>query len=146
MCNKANGMKLAISIWYDIYCLVILVIQCIYYYMYLWYRIIWLNVFGYICVCAYVCVYIIQLCVRICIFKRNPVKHAARAVVSSPNSKQWLINHISGLIFNWLSRNYFKACFNMGISTHLPLDKMAPISQKIFSDALLWIEGFVFWL
>ena len=30
--------------------------------------------------------------------------------------------------------------------THLPLDKMADISQTIFSDALSWMEFFVFWL
>ena len=29
---------------------------------------------------------------------------------------------------------------------HLPLDKMAAISQMIFSDALLWMKIFVFWL
>ena len=30
--------------------------------------------------------------------------------------------------------------------THLPLDKMAAISQTIFSYAFLWIKSFVFWL
>ena len=30
--------------------------------------------------------------------------------------------------------------------THLPLDKMAAISQTIFSDAFWWMESFVFWL
>ena len=30
--------------------------------------------------------------------------------------------------------------------THLPLDKMAAMSQMIFSDAFLWMESFVFWL
>ena len=29
--------------------------------------------------------------------------------------------------------------------THLPLDKMAAISQMIFSDAFSWMENFVFW-
>ena len=31
-------------------------------------------------------------------------------------------------------------------STHLSLDKMVAISQRIFSDALLWMKYFVFWL
>ena len=30
--------------------------------------------------------------------------------------------------------------------THLPLDKMATISQTIFSDAFLWMTSFWFWL
>ena len=30
--------------------------------------------------------------------------------------------------------------------THLPLDKMAPISQTMFSDAFSWMKSFVFWL
>ena len=30
--------------------------------------------------------------------------------------------------------------------THLPLDKMAAISQTIFSDAFSWMKSFVFWL
>ena len=30
--------------------------------------------------------------------------------------------------------------------THPPLDKMAAISQTIFSDAFSWIKSFVFWL
>ena len=30
--------------------------------------------------------------------------------------------------------------------THLPLDKMAAISQTIFSDAYSWMKHFVFWL
>ena len=29
---------------------------------------------------------------------------------------------------------------------HLPLDKMAVISQTICSDAFLWMKGFIFWL
>ena len=33
-----------------------------------------------------------------------------------------------------------------GKLTHLPLDKMAAISQRIFSDAFLWMKSFVFWL
>ena len=30
--------------------------------------------------------------------------------------------------------------------THLPLDKMAAILQRIFSDAFSWMKSFVFWL
>ena len=30
--------------------------------------------------------------------------------------------------------------------THLPLNKMATISQMIFSDAFWWMKNFVFWL
>ena len=30
--------------------------------------------------------------------------------------------------------------------THIPLNKMAAISQTIFSDALSWMKSFVFWL
>ena len=30
--------------------------------------------------------------------------------------------------------------------THLPMDKMAAISQTIFSDAFLWMKFFLFWL
>ena len=30
--------------------------------------------------------------------------------------------------------------------THLPLEKMAAISQMIFSDAFLWMISYVFWL
>ena len=30
--------------------------------------------------------------------------------------------------------------------THVPPDKMAAISQTIFSDALSWMKSFVFWL
>ena len=30
--------------------------------------------------------------------------------------------------------------------THLPLDKMAAISQATFSDAFLWMKSFVYWL
>ena len=30
--------------------------------------------------------------------------------------------------------------------THPPLDKMATISQMVFSDAFLWMKWFVFWL
>ena len=29
--------------------------------------------------------------------------------------------------------------------THLPLDKLAAISQTIFLDAFVWMESFVFW-
>ena len=36
--------------------------------------------------------------------------------------------------------------WNIQISTHLPMDKMAAISQTIFSDAFLWIKRFGFWL
>ena len=32
------------------------------------------------------------------------------------------------------------------ILTHLPLDKMATISQMIFADAFSWIKSFVVWL
>ena len=31
-------------------------------------------------------------------------------------------------------------------STHVPLDKMAAMSQTIFSDAFSWMKSFVFWL
>ena len=31
------------------------------------------------------------------------------------------------------------------VLTHLPLDKMATISQTIFSDAFSWMKMFVFW-
>ena len=30
--------------------------------------------------------------------------------------------------------------------THLPLDKMVTVSQKIFSNAFSWMNSFVFWL
>ena len=36
--------------------------------------------------------------------------------------------------------------WNIQILTHLPTDKMAAISQTIFSDAFLWIKRFWFWL
>ena len=32
------------------------------------------------------------------------------------------------------------------VLTHLPLDKMAAISQTIFADTFLWMKSFVFWL
>ena len=32
------------------------------------------------------------------------------------------------------------------VLTHFPLDKMAAISQTIFSDAFSWMKNFVFWL
>ena len=32
------------------------------------------------------------------------------------------------------------------VLTHLPLDKMAAISQTVFSYAFLWMKSFVFWL
>ena len=32
------------------------------------------------------------------------------------------------------------------VLTHLPLDKMAAVSQTIFSDAWSWMKSFVFWL
>ena len=34
----------------------------------------------------------------------------------------------------------------LGKLTHLPRDKMAAISQTIFSDAFSWMKGFIFWL
>ena len=30
--------------------------------------------------------------------------------------------------------------------THLPVDKMAAISQTLISDAFSWMKSFVFWL
>ena len=29
--------------------------------------------------------------------------------------------------------------------THFPLDKMAAISQMIYSDAFSWMKSFIFW-
>ena len=36
-------------------------------------------------------------------------------------------------------------CPGLNVLTHLPLDKMAAISQTILSDAFLWMKSFVFW-
>ena len=35
---------------------------------------------------------------------------------------------------------------DLGLLTHLTLDKMAAILQTIFSDAFSWMKSFVFWL
>ena len=45
-----------------------------------------------------------------------------------------------------LSAKWRLFCIGLNVLTHLPLDKMAAISQKIFSDAFLWMKSFVFWL
>ena len=52
----------------------------------------------------------------------------------------WTITSI--LIPYWIRRQTNK--WN-GL-THLPLDKMAAISQTIFSDAFSWMKSFLFWL
>ena len=36
--------------------------------------------------------------------------------------------------------------WNRQLLVHLPLDKMAAISQTMFSDAFSWMKSFVFWL
>ena len=36
--------------------------------------------------------------------------------------------------------------FMLNHLTHLPMDKMAAVSQAIFSDAFSWMKCFVFWL
>ena len=35
---------------------------------------------------------------------------------------------------------------HMGFNLHLPLDKMAAISQTTFSNAFSWMKSFVFWI
>ena len=39
--------------------------------------------------------------------------------------------------------SWYNGIFN--VLTHLPLDKMAGISQTIFSNAFLWMKRFAFW-
>ena len=62
-----------------------------------------------------------------------------------PRMKGVLNNKIDMFITSWLPGE------DTGISgmeglTHLPLDKMAAISQTIFSKVFLWMENCVFWL
>ena len=38
------------------------------------------------------------------------------------------------------------ASLGLSVLIHLPLGKMVVISQTLFSDALLWMKYFVFWL
>ena len=45
-----------------------------------------------------------------------------------------------------ISALYTKFCVFDRILTHLPLDKMAAILQKTFSDAFSWRKSFLFWL
>ena len=45
-----------------------------------------------------------------------------------------------------LSAKIWSFCISLNELTHLPLDKMAAISQTIFSDAFWWIKSFIFWL
>ena len=43
---------------------------------------------------------------------------------------------------------YLMKCLNIRqhFESHLPLDKIATILQKIFSDAFAWMKSFAFWL
>ena len=47
---------------------------------------------------------------------------------------------------NEMIGNFSCQALNTDSLTHLPLDKMATISETIFSDAILWMKSFVFWL
>ena len=70
-----------------------------------------------------------------------------------------LVAFIRGQQFSWILKiSIPKVCLKFihlksqsylsGVSvlTHLPLDKLAAISQTIFSDAFLLMKSFVFWL
>ena len=47
---------------------------------------------------------------------------------------------------DWISQHECSGLHPSCQITHLPLDKMAAISQTIFSDALTWMRSVVFWL
>ena len=66
----------------------------------------------------------------------------------------WLIPEINCLFIqinggcDWNISSWICDAFEENINillTHLPLDKMAAISQTIFSDAFSWKQSFVFW-
>ena len=56
------------------------------------------------------------------------------SIVSSPSHEAWRFE-LSSLTWHWTKP-----------ITHLPLDKMAAISQTIFSDTFSWMKSFVYWL
>ena len=51
-------------------------------------------------------------------------------------------------VITWTNHYQVRCMLSAGhnVLTHLPLDKMAAISQTIFSDAFLWLKSCVFWL
>ena len=84
-----------------------------------------------------------------------------RSPVNSPHKGQWRGALMFSLIYVWINgwennpeagdfrcyRAHYDVIVMSPITlTHLPLDKMAAISQMIFSDAFSWMKSFVFWL
>ena len=55
------------------------------------------------------------------------------------------VQNISYTDINWDSFMIYWSDPALGL-THLPLDKMAAISQTTFSNAFLWMKKFEFWL
>ena len=67
-------------------------------------------------------------------------------------NRNWLIQHRDSVMDMWPHpRKGWNAithpCLNFNTDlTHLPLDKMAAISQTIYSDAFSRMKSFIFWL
>ena len=59
-------------------------------------------------------------------------------VFGSKNIRQW-VTHDAKYCMMWNLLIFI-------VLTHLLLDKMAAISQMMFSDASLWLKSFLFWL
>ena len=64
----------------------------------------------------------------------------------SNEHSSWQANYLHKLFHKYFIIITVMSHEHHDLLTHFPLDKMAAISQTIFSDTFSWMKSFVFWL